>query len=112
MAVIAMSNLPSIGPVSWNTELGVGVTFTSIPFFANRPFSCATHTGQLKPPGKTIRLTVFAGAGGCAAHPARNRKARIFRKKARMLSLSSMRYASCDQPGEQAACDKRRQDAR
>src|SRR2546427_3084277 len=52
-----MSNLPSIRLVSWNTELGVGVTFTSSPFFAKEPFSCATQTGQLKPPGKTIRLT-------------------------------------------------------
>src|SRR2546426_9805553 len=57
IAVIAMSNLPSIRLVSWNTELGVGVTFTSSPFFAKKPFSCATQTGQLKPPGKTIRLT-------------------------------------------------------
>src|SRR2546427_8754081 len=52
-----MSNLPSIRLVSWNTELGVGVTFTSSPFFAKKAFSCATQTGQLKPPGKTIRLT-------------------------------------------------------
>src|SRR3989449_5359319 len=52
-----MSNLPSIRFVSWNTELGVGVTFTSSPFFAKKAFSCATQTGQLKPPGKTIRLT-------------------------------------------------------
>src|SRR5436853_6669498 len=52
-----MSNLPSIRLVSWNTELGVGVTFISSPFFAKKPFSCATQTGQLKPPGKTIRLT-------------------------------------------------------
>src|SRR5438094_1566061 len=57
IAVIAMSNLPSIRLVSWNTELGVGVTFTSSLFFAKKPLSCATQTGQLKPPGKTIRLT-------------------------------------------------------
>src|SRR3989442_9005556 len=63
IAVIAMSNLPSMRLVSWNTELGVGVIFTSRPFFAKRPFSCATQIGQLKPPGKTITLTIWGGAG-------------------------------------------------
>src|SRR5436309_6241288 len=63
IAVIAMSNLPSMRLVSWNTELGVGVIFTSRPFFAKRPFSCATQIGQLKPPGKTITLTMWGGAG-------------------------------------------------
>src|SRR3979490_286001 len=76
---MAMSNLPSIRWVSWNTEFGVGVTFTSMPFFANSPFSCATQIGQLKPPGKTMTLTV-CGAGGCAAHPASNRTIENFRK--------------------------------
>src|SRR5712692_7401440 len=76
---MAMSNLPSIRWVSWNTELGVGVTFTSRPLLANSPFSCATQIGQLKPPGKTMTLTV-CGAGGCAAHPASNRKIENFRK--------------------------------
>src|SRR5216684_7856576 len=74
-----MSNLPSIRWVSWNTELGVGVSLTSRPFFANSPFSCATQIGQLKPPGKTMTLTV-CGAGGCAAHPASNRNMKSFRK--------------------------------
>src|SRR5712691_2810023 len=73
IAVIAMSNLPSIKLVSWNTELGVGVTLTSIPFFANSPFSCATQIGQLKPPGKTMRLTVLGGAGGALAQEANAR---------------------------------------
>src|SRR3989442_6713538 len=59
IAVIAMSNLPSMRLVSWNTELGVGVIFTSRPFLAKRPFSCATQIGQLKPPGKTITLTIW-----------------------------------------------------
>src|SRR6267378_2302039 len=63
IAVIAMSNLPSMRLVSWNTELGVGVIFTSRPFLAKRPFSCATQIGQLKPPGKTITLTTWGGAG-------------------------------------------------
>src|SRR5467141_2930401 len=62
IAVIAMSNLPSMRLVSWNTELGVGVIFTSRPFLAKRPFSCATQIGQLKPPGKTITLTIWGGA--------------------------------------------------
>src|SRR6266852_8990098 len=62
-----MSNLPSMRLVSWNTELGVGVTLTSIPFFANSPFSCATQIGQLKPPGNTMRLTVLGGTGGALA---------------------------------------------
>src|SRR5690349_18356611 len=63
-----MSNFPSMRFVSWNTELGVGVTFTSMPFRSKKPFSCATQIGQLKPPGKTIRLTVCRGgaAGGTA----------------------------------------------
>src|SRR5580765_3328205 len=59
-----MSNLPSMRLVSWNTELGVGVTFTSMPFFSKKPFSLATQIGQLKPPGKTMRLTVCSGAAG------------------------------------------------
>src|SRR5216684_2541746 len=63
IAVIAMSNLPSMRLVSWNTELGVGVIFTSRPFLAKRPFSWATQIGQLKPPGKTITLTIWGGAG-------------------------------------------------
>src|SRR6266581_3044452 len=63
IAVIAMSNLPSMRLVSWNAELGVGVIFASRPFFAKRPFSCATQIGQLKPPGKTITLTIWGGAG-------------------------------------------------
>src|SRR6266571_4060390 len=67
IAVIAISNLPSIRLVSWNTELGVGVSLTSIPYFANSPFSCATQIGQLKPPGKTMTLT---GLGGAPAHEA------------------------------------------
>src|SRR5256885_13033268 len=71
-----MSNFPSMRLVSWKTEFGVGVSFTSIPFFANRPFSCATQMGQLKPPGKTMTLTVTGalegvGAGGVLAHEAR-----------------------------------------
>src|SRR5712691_7769502 len=69
IAVIAISNLPSMRLVSWNTELGVGVSLTSIPFFAKSPFSCATQIGQLKPPGKTMRLTVL-GAGCALAHTA------------------------------------------
>src|SRR5882672_9930301 len=68
IAVIAMSNLPSMRLVSWNTELGVGVIFTSMPFLSKKPFSLATQIGQLNPPGKTIRLTVFScGAGGAIA---------------------------------------------
>src|SRR6267142_2096972 len=63
-----MSNLPSMRLVSWNTELGVGVIFTSMPFLSKKPFSFATQIGQLKPPGKTMRLTVRScGAGGAIA---------------------------------------------
>src|SRR5882762_9285328 len=70
IAVMAMSNLPSMRLVSWNTELTVGVTLTSIPFSANSPFSCATQIGQLKPPGKTMRLTVLGGTGCAIAQEA------------------------------------------
>src|SRR5437899_11523725 len=66
IAVIAMSNLPSMRLVSWNTELGVGVIFTSTPLLAKRAFSCATQIGQLKPAGKTITLTIRGGAGAAA----------------------------------------------
>src|SRR6266849_8294759 len=65
-----MSNLPSMRLVSWNTELGVGVILTSIPFFANSPFSCATQTGQLKPPGNTMSSTGLGGAGCAIAQEA------------------------------------------
>src|SRR5437879_5634019 len=41
---------------------------TSIPFFAKRPFSCATQTGQLNPPGNTMRLTGLGGAGCALVH--------------------------------------------
>src|SRR3989449_3213403 len=74
-----MSNLPSIRLVSWNTELGVGVSFTSSPFSANSPFSCATQIGQLKPPGKTMTLTVFGGTGGVVVQAVRIRIARILK---------------------------------
>src|SRR5882672_2372024 len=61
-----MANLPSMRLVIWNSELGVGVIFTSMPFLAKKPFSCATQIGQLKPPGKTIRLTAWRGGCGAA----------------------------------------------
>src|SRR6266480_783608 len=67
---MAMSNLPSIRWVSWNTELTVGVSLTAIPFFASSPFSCAIQTGQLKPPGNTMSSTVLGGAGCASAHDA------------------------------------------
>src|SRR6266480_3139595 len=79
ITVIAMSNLPSIRLVSWNTELGVGVTLTSSPFLAKKPFSCATQIGQLKPPGKTMTLTVFGGAGGVVVQAVRSSIARILK---------------------------------
>src|ERR1700694_1028131 len=82
---MAMSNLPSMRLVSWNTELGVGVTLTSRPFFAKKPLSCATQIGQLKPPGKTMRLTVFGVAGGAVVQAARSSIARIL-KSVRMSS--------------------------
>src|SRR5437867_2467017 len=53
IAVIAMSNLPSMRLVSWNTELGVGVIFTSRPFLARRAEGAV-------------------GAGGTPAHDARS----------------------------------------
>src|SRR5205814_7491475 len=66
-----MSNFPSMRLVSWNTELGVGVTFNSMPLLAKKPFSCATQIGQLKPPGNTTRLTVSSdGAAGGGASSA------------------------------------------
>src|SRR3989442_11997739 len=74
-----MSNLPSVRLVSWNTELGVGVSFTWSPFSANSPFSCATQIGQLKPPGKTMTLTVFGGTGGVVVQAVRIRIARILK---------------------------------
>src|SRR5262245_19978808 len=67
IAVIAMSNLPSMRLVSWNTELGVGVIFTSMPCLSKKPFSLATQIGQLNPPGKTIRLTVCSSGGAAGA---------------------------------------------
>src|SRR5256885_1344421 len=70
IAVMAMSYLPPMRFVSWNTELTVGVSLTSIPFFANSPFSCATQTGQLNPPGNTMSSTVLDGAGCASAHDA------------------------------------------
>src|SRR5712692_3128668 len=76
---MAMSNLPSIRWVSWNTELGVDVSLTSRPFFANSPFSCATQIGQLKPPGKTMTLTVFGGTGGVVVQAVRSSIARILK---------------------------------
>jgi hypothetical protein len=57
IAVIAISNFPSIKLVSWKTELGVLVRVTSIPPLAKVPLSCATQIGQLNPPGKTMTET-------------------------------------------------------
>jgi hypothetical protein len=66
IAVMAMSNLPSIRFCSWNAELGVGVIVGAMPCFAKNPFSCATQIGQLNPPGKTITLTGFGGPLGAS----------------------------------------------
>ena len=57
-AVIARSNVPLDSPVIWATELGVDCSVTSSPFTAKKPFSCATKEGQLKPPGKTLSLSL------------------------------------------------------
>ena len=64
-AVMAMSKSPLISPVSWKVELGVLTVFTSKPCCANRPCSCPTQIGQLKPPGKIITLSscLTSGAG-------------------------------------------------
>src|SRR6266853_6092856 len=67
---MAMSYLPPMRFASWNTELTVGVSLTSIPFFANSHFSCATQTGQLKPPGNTMSSTGLGGAGCAIAQEA------------------------------------------
>src|SRR6266700_976358 len=95
IAVIAMSNLPSMRLVSWNTELGVGVSLTSIPFLANSPFSCATQIGQLKPPGKTMRLT---GLGGAPAHEASARTI-VARMKRAIRVMSPPCRSAADLPG-------------
>src|SRR5712671_1603842 len=63
---MAMSNLPSMRPVSWNTELGVSVIFGSTPCLANMPFSCATQIGRFQPPGNTMTFTGLGGAAGVA----------------------------------------------
>ena len=57
IAVIAISNFPSIKFVSWKTELGVLVRLSSIPPLAKYPLSCAAQIGPLKPPGKTMTET-------------------------------------------------------
>src|SRR2546423_13034478 len=67
---MAMSYLPPMRLVSWNTELTVGVSLTSIPFLANSPFSWAIQTGQLNPPGNTMSSTALGGAGWATAHDA------------------------------------------
>src|SRR5947208_2844410 len=61
MAVMPMSNFPSIRFVSWNTDDGVGVSFTRSPSRAKEPFAWAAQIGQLKPPGKTM-----TSSGSCA----------------------------------------------
>src|SRR6266702_1519088 len=95
IAVIAMSNLPSMRLVSWNTELGVGVSLTSIPFLANSPFSCATQIGQLKPPGKTMTLT---GLGGALAHEA-SANATVATTKRAIRVMSPPCRSAADLPG-------------
>src|SRR3989454_118582 len=64
MAVMPMSNFPSIRLVSWNTDEGVGVTSTSSPSRAKKPRSWAAQIGQLNPPGKTITWRVSIAAPG------------------------------------------------
>src|SRR5712691_9709340 len=98
IAVIAMSNLPSMRLVSWNTELGVGVSLTSIPFLANSPFSCATQIGQLKPPGKTMTLTGLGGAGGAPAH-ATSASTIVARTKRAIRVMSPPCRSAADLPG-------------
>src|SRR5438093_5866737 len=64
MAVMPMSNFPSIRLVSWNTDEGVGVSSTSSPSRAKNPLSWAAQIGQLNPPGKTITWRVSSAAPG------------------------------------------------
>src|SRR5258706_441648 len=46
-----------------STELGVKESFTAMPFFANKPLSCAAQIGQLPPPPNAI---TSRGLGPCA----------------------------------------------
>src|SRR2546426_787174 len=64
MAVMPMSNFPSIRLVSWNTDEGVGVSSTSSPSRAKNPLSWAAQIGQLNPPGNTITWRVSSAAPG------------------------------------------------
>jgi hypothetical protein len=61
MAVIAMSKRPSARPCIWKVELGVGVSSTRTPFCSKKPWRSAAHSGRLKPPGKTMTLSVCNG---------------------------------------------------
>src|SRR5689334_14856837 len=56
---MAMSKRPSASPWIWKVELGVGVSATRMPFCSKKPWRSAAQSGRLKPPGKTMTLSVF-----------------------------------------------------
>src|SRR5216684_3753418 len=97
IAVMPISNFPAIRLVSWNTELGVEVNLTSMPFRANKPFSCATKMGQLEPPENPITLTGLnacadkAGASGAANA---NNKTPVNVRRIILLSLQILLFDS------------------
>src|ERR1700730_14329412 len=90
IAVTPISNLPSIRLVSWKTELGVGVSFTSIPPLAKYPFSCAIQIGQLNPPGKTMTET---GSRFCAT-TCPDTPARAISAKSGSVTITMMRHTA------------------
>src|ERR1700730_4859333 len=101
---MAMSNLPSMRPVSWHTALGVSVIFGSTPCLANTPSSCATQIGRFQPPGNTMRLTVFGGADW-VAQPERTIKSSAFNSARMSLLLST---ANGKKASQQHECDEQR----
>src|SRR5712664_2902398 len=107
---MAMSNLPSISPVSWNTELGVSVIFGSTTCLANMPFSCATQIGRFQPPGNTMRFTGLGGAGW-AAQPASAIRSTALNsvRMALLLSTANGNKASQQHESDEQSREQQRQ---
>src|SRR5690606_18864822 len=101
----AMSNLPSMRPVSWKDELGVGVILIATPLSAKKPLSAATQIGQLKPPGKTITSSVLLGAAAALKLPVNSNTAAT---KPRMNVIMFVSVLECARDGPNALCARAR----
>src|SRR5262245_44119570 len=98
IAVMAISNLPSIRLVSWKAEPGVGVTFTATALRAKKPFSSPIQIGQLNPPGNTMSSMGFDDCACAGARAASRNSAAATRASVGAVMFSLLPFAICFAP--------------